>query len=91
MRSAGRSIRGLVSSALGSRSRSCEHLGAGAHDGSDLKAAELIFGELTANVAQHAGGRIDVALEWRDGIAVLHVIDRGEGFASRTRSGGGPV
>lgn len=53
-----------------------------ARPGSDLKAAELIFGELIANVAQHAGGSIEVALEWRNGDAVLHVIDRGEGYTS---------
>ena len=48
----------------------------------DLDAAELIFGELTANVAQHAGGRTEVALEWRGGNAVLHVIDRGAGYSA---------
>jgi GAF domain-containing protein/anti-sigma regulatory factor (Ser/Thr protein kinase) len=52
----------------------------------DLRAAELIFGELAANVAQHVGGPIEAALEWRDGSAVLHVIDRGEGYASTQRS-----
>jgi GAF domain-containing protein/anti-sigma regulatory factor (Ser/Thr protein kinase) len=57
-------------------------LGASAQPGSDLKAAELTFGELTANVAQHAGGPIEVALEWRGENAVLHVIDRGEGYAA---------
>lgn len=57
-------------------------LGSGADPGSDLKAAELVFGELAANVAQHVGGPIEVALEWRDGSAVLHVIDRGDGYTA---------
>jgi GAF domain-containing protein/anti-sigma regulatory factor (Ser/Thr protein kinase) len=48
----------------------------------DLRAAELIFGELAANVAQHAGGSIEAALEWRGERAVLHITDRGEGYAS---------
>ncbi|MBV9720067.1 MAG: SpoIIE family protein phosphatase [Candidatus Eremiobacteraeota bacterium] len=47
-----------------------------AEQGSDLKAAELIFGELMANVAQHATGQVEFALEWAGGRAVLHVIDR---------------
>jgi serine phosphatase RsbU (regulator of sigma subunit)/anti-sigma regulatory factor (Ser/Thr protein kinase) len=58
------------------------NLEACAEPGSDLKAAELIFGELAANAAQHAGGPIDVALEWRDRAAVLHLIDRGEGYTT---------
>jgi anti-sigma regulatory factor (Ser/Thr protein kinase) len=48
----------------------------------DLRAAELIFGELTANVAQHAGGSIEAALEWRGERAVLHITDRGAGYPS---------
>jgi anti-sigma regulatory factor (Ser/Thr protein kinase) len=48
---------------------------------SDFAAAELIFGELIGNVSRHAPGPIDIALEWDCGNAVLHVIDRGNGFA----------
>jgi GAF domain-containing protein/anti-sigma regulatory factor (Ser/Thr protein kinase) len=48
---------------------------------SDFQGAELIFGELAANVAQYAAGPIDIALEWPEERAVLHVIDRGEGYA----------
>ncbi len=62
-----------------------QSLEADASPGSDFKAAELIFGELVANVAQHASGTIDVSLEWRDGKAVLHVIDRGPGYANAAR------
>lgn len=47
---------------------------------SDFKGAELIFGELVANVAQYAAGPIDVALDWHEGRAVLHFIDRGKGY-----------
>jgi anti-sigma regulatory factor (Ser/Thr protein kinase) len=46
----------------------------------DLRAAEAIFGELIANVASHAPGLVDVALEWRGSDAVLHVLDRGGGY-----------
>jgi len=59
-----------------------ERLEARARNGSDVKAAELILGELLANVAQHASGRLDVALEWRVGNAVLHLVDRGTDFAA---------
>ncbi len=48
----------------------------------EIKASELIFGELTANVAQHAVGPLDVALHWAGRTAVLHVVDRGEGYAT---------
>ena len=50
----------------------------GPKDG-DLRAAELILGELTAHVAQHTGGLIELALESNAGKAVLHVIDRANG------------
>jgi serine phosphatase RsbU (regulator of sigma subunit)/anti-sigma regulatory factor (Ser/Thr protein kinase) len=53
---------------------------------SDIKAAELIFGELSADVAQHAAGPIDIALDWGAKNAVLHVIDRGEGYAASERT-----
>jgi GAF domain-containing protein/anti-sigma regulatory factor (Ser/Thr protein kinase) len=52
---------------------------------SDLKAAELIFGELAANVAQHAAGPVDIALDWRSRRAVLHMIDTGNGYAASER------
>lgn len=57
-----------------------------AEPGSDLKSAELIFGELAANVAQHAPGLIQLALEPRDGAAVLHIIDRGAGYAMQANA-----
>ncbi len=52
---------------------------AAAAPASDLKAAELIFGELAANVAQHTAGPIEIALDWRSRRAVLHLIDNGNG------------
>jgi anti-sigma regulatory factor (Ser/Thr protein kinase) len=57
-----------------------DELSAEAFSGADLKPAELIFGELAANVAQHASGRIEIALEWKGRDAVLHVIDHGCGY-----------
>ena len=62
-----------------------QSLEASADPRSDLKAAEIIFGELTANVARHAAGPLDLALEWRADDAVLHVIDRGAGYAAGDR------
>jgi PAS domain S-box-containing protein len=62
-----------------------EHLRAEATASSEFDAAEVIFGELVANVVRHAPGPIDIALEWVDGIAIVHVTDRGEGFKFQPR------
>lgn len=52
----------------------------GTHD-SDYEAAEVIFGELVANVVRHAPGAIWIRVEWCTGHPTLHVRDRGEGFS----------
>ncbi|HTX03045.1 MAG TPA: SpoIIE family protein phosphatase [Candidatus Acidoferrales bacterium] len=62
-----------------------DHLRSEAAESSEIDAAEVIFGELVANVVRHAPGAIDVALEWIDGLAVLHVTDRGNGFEYEPR------
>lgn len=62
-----------------------DHLNAEATKASEIDAAEIIFGELVANVVRHAPGPIDIALEWNDGFAVLHVTDRGNGFKFQPR------
>ncbi len=62
-----------------------DHLRAEATDSSEIDAAEVVFGELVANVVRHAPGPIDIALEWIDGFAVLHVTDRGNGFNLQSR------
>ncbi|MGH7714458.1 MAG: ATP-binding SpoIIE family protein phosphatase, partial [Vulcanimicrobiaceae bacterium] len=62
-----------------------DHLHAEASPASEFDAAEVIFGELVANVVRHAPGPIDIALEWIDGFAILHVIDRGNGFKFQPR------
>jgi serine phosphatase RsbU (regulator of sigma subunit)/anti-sigma regulatory factor (Ser/Thr protein kinase) len=62
-----------------------------AASGADLYAAEVIFGELAANAVQHAGSRIEVALEWVARQAVLHVIDRGSGYVSADRQAPDPL
>jgi GAF domain-containing protein len=49
---------------------------------SDLKAAELIFGELAADAAQHAAGLVEIALDWRARQAVLHVIDHSSRYTA---------
>lgn len=48
--------------------------------GSDFSAAELIFGELVANVVRHAPGKIRIRVEWNDVAPTLHVDDGGHGF-----------
>ncbi len=47
--------------------------------GSDLDAAELIVGELVANVIRHAPGAIGINVSWKGHDAVLIVSDRGPG------------
>jgi len=46
---------------------------------SDLDAAELIIGELVANVIRHAPGAIGINVSWKGHEAVLVVSDRGPG------------
>ncbi|MFN2461996.1 MAG: ATP-binding protein [Candidatus Velthaea sp.] len=62
------------------------YLTAQADPESDVYAAELIFGELVANVARHAPGPIRVRLRWNgyDG-ATLIVEDSGAGYAFDAR------
>jgi hypothetical protein len=47
----------------------------------DVRAAELIFGELVADVTQYAPGTMQAALAWNDGAPQLHLIYRGDGTA----------
>ena len=57
------------------------HLCAVAND-ADVAAAELIYGELLANVVRHARGRVEVRLELDDAAPVLVVRDFGPGMRS---------
>jgi len=57
-----------------------DYLARFAAPGSDVAGAELIFGELLANVVRHAGGVATFRLDWRDPHARLVVEDRGSGF-----------
>jgi serine/threonine-protein kinase RsbW len=45
-----------------------------------IATAELVFGELVANVVRHAPGPIEIDLGWRDNAPVLSVRDRGPHF-----------
>jgi PAS domain-containing protein/anti-sigma regulatory factor (Ser/Thr protein kinase) len=45
------------------------------------EATELAFAELVGNVARHAGGEAEVVLDMSSEQPVLHVMDRGPGFA----------
>lgn len=47
---------------------------------SDFAAAEMIFGELIANVVRYAPGHVAIRVEWHDQSPVLHVADQGAGF-----------
>ena len=49
-------------------------------DAAVVASAEMVFGELVANVARHAPGPISVEVEWQGENAVVHVIDRGPPF-----------
>jgi anti-sigma regulatory factor (Ser/Thr protein kinase) len=44
---------------------------------SDLDAAELIVGELIANVVRHGAPPFGVCVDWNDDIPMLYVSDRG--------------
>lgn len=47
-----------------------------------LDAAEHVFGELLGNVVRYAPGPIEIIFDWAGGAPpVLHVLDRGPGFA----------
>ena len=77
-----------VSDALqGMRARRdfCEYLTRFATITSDVSAAELIFGELLANIVRHAYGSGTFSLDWRDPHARLVVEDRGCGFREPPR------
>lgn len=52
-------------------------LGAGSEA---LFTSELIFGELLGNVVRYAPGEAEIVLDVRSSRAVLHVMDRGDGF-----------
>jgi len=58
--------------------------GIGANE-TDVYAAELVFGELIGNVVRHAGGAVEVMADWSGPAPVLHVRDRGKGFAYAPR------
>jgi phosphoserine phosphatase RsbU/P len=49
----------------------------------NVKNGELIFGELSASIAEHSEGPVEIALEWRARAPVLHVIARGDDYARR--------
>ncbi|MDP9017395.1 MAG: ATP-binding protein [Candidatus Eremiobacteraeota bacterium] len=51
-----------------------------ASNNSDFAAAELIFGELVANVVRYAPGQVVIRVEWLAESPVLSVQDHGKGF-----------
>jgi len=47
-----------------------------------FESAELIIGELLANVVQHAPGHVSVHCDWSSGACLLTVNDSGQGFTA---------
>jgi HD-GYP domain-containing protein (c-di-GMP phosphodiesterase class II) len=70
-----------VSLALDARKLAVDYLRASCESASDLLSAELIIGELLANVVQHAPGPVTIRIHRRSDEAVLEVCDRGLGYA----------
>jgi anti-sigma regulatory factor (Ser/Thr protein kinase) len=48
---------------------------------SDFHAAELIVGELLANVVKHAPGSFEIGVFWEHGYAVFEISDGGQRFS----------
>jgi PAS domain S-box-containing protein len=61
----------------------CARLEALRASAAELCAAELVFGELTANAARFAPGSVEVALDTSTPLPVLHVLDGGSAFLAR--------
>jgi anti-sigma regulatory factor (Ser/Thr protein kinase) len=51
----------------------------------EMHAAELVFGELVGNAYRHAQGTVEIILDVSGTVAVLHVLDSGDGFEFRPR------
>ena len=78
-------LAGDAMAAHGARSAFVSHLESNAEPGSDLEAAELIYGELVGNVVRYAPGRVDAALDWTRPEPVLHLLDSGPGYVAEIR------
>jgi anti-sigma regulatory factor (Ser/Thr protein kinase) len=74
---------GSVTDARKTRAEFMTALRAGAAEGSDFAAAELIFGELISNVVRHAPGAVRVRLEWSGSKALLSVHDEHAPFTPK--------
>ena len=72
---------GDISAARGARHSFVATLRDGGLRGDRLDTAELVFGELLGNVVRYAPGPIEIFFDWSDPTPVLHVLDRGPGFA----------
>jgi len=66
--------------AIGMRATVRAFLCTEADSSSDIDGAIAIFGELTANVVQHAPGEVTVTITWGADEPCLSVADRGPGF-----------
>lgn len=73
-------VRADAKEALRARQGVRSFLSEQADPSSDLAAAELIVGELVANVIRHAPGPIGIYVAWEDDAAMLVVSDRGRGI-----------
>ncbi|MGZ3497970.1 MAG: ATP-binding protein [Vulcanimicrobiaceae bacterium] len=71
-----------ASRALGARHAFLEFIREACTAHSDCDAAEIVFGELVANVIQHAPGPIEITVRSdARGLVTLDVCDTGVGFA----------
>jgi PAS domain S-box-containing protein len=66
------------------RTEFISYLRAHIDDEAAIDQAELVFGELMANVVRHAPGPISVYVDWCGTDPVVHVIDRGPAFHVKT-------
>jgi anti-sigma regulatory factor (Ser/Thr protein kinase) len=71
--------------ARAARSAFADVLRANGDRSSDFVGAELIFGELVGNVAQHAPGPVEVSLDWKCRYPILTVCDHRKAFPASSK------
>ena len=72
-------------SARDARSAFVKYLKTRTGDAACIASAEMVFGELVANVARHAPGPISVQVDWSGERPIVHVIDRGPAFRAHPK------
>jgi PAS domain S-box-containing protein len=67
------------------RTEFVDYLRAHIDDDGAIAQAELVFGELMANIVQHAPGPVNIYVDWDGSAPVIHAIDRGSGFCLKSK------